>query len=233
MLAHANWCWYDSDLVVTSVRDDLEVERQETRRLPLPSRFDTRLSVSRDGKSFQRCGGRKPFMGPGPEGSFSSRSIWEMPNPIRVGDELWIYYTGANWDENGTVDPSAQSRLSGIDRAVMRLDGFISADADYSGGEVRTPSIQFSGSRLELNVDTGAGGSVLVELQHDNGQPVQGFTANEASFICGNSVRMPVRWGERQDVSELAGKPIKIRFVMRDCKLYAFQFISDHADSRE
>ena len=115
----------------------------------------------------------------------------------------------------------------------MRLDGFISADADYSGGELLTPSIRFSGSRLELNVDTGAGGSVLVELQHDNGQPIQGYTADEAMYICGNSVRMPVCWGDRQDVSELAGKPIKIRFVMRDCKLYAFQFISDQADSRE
>ena len=231
MLAHANWCWYDSELVVTSVRDDLEVERQETRTLQLPSRFDTRLAVSRDGKSFQRCGGRKPFMRPGPEGSFSSRMTWEMPNPIRVGDELWIYYAGVNWDENRTVDPAAQSRLSGIDRAVMRLDGFVSADADYSGGELLTPSIRFSGSRLELNVDTGAGGSVLVELQHDNGQPVPGYTEQEATFICGNSVRMPVCWGERQDVSELAGKPIKIRFKMRDCKLYAFQFMSDRAPS--
>jgi hypothetical protein len=69
----------------------------------------------------------------------------------------------------------------------------------------------------------------LVELQHDNGQPVPGYTEQDATFICGNSVRMPVCWGERQDVSELAGKPIKIRFVMRDCKLYAFQFMSDRA----
>ena len=30
MLAHALWQWYDSDVVVTSMRDDLEVERQET-----------------------------------------------------------------------------------------------------------------------------------------------------------------------------------------------------------
>ena len=233
MLAHANWCWYDSELVVTSMRDDLEVERQETRSLQLPSRFDTRLAVSRDGKIFERCGGRKPFMRPGPEGSFSSRVIWEMPNPIRVGDELWIYYTGVNWDENRIVDPTAQSHLSGIDRAVMRLDGFVSADADYSGGEIITPSIRFAGRRLELNVDTSAGGSVLVELQHENGQPVQGYSEKEATFICGNSVRMPVCWGNRQDVSQLSGKPIKIRFVMRDCKLYAFQFISDHTVSRQ
>ena len=226
MLAHANWYWYDSDVVVTSMRDDLEEERQETRRLPLPSRFDMRLAVSRDGKSFQRCGERKPFMRPGPAGSFSSRIVWGMPNPIRMGDELWIYYTGVNWDENGTVDPVAGRHLSAIDRAVMRLDGFVSADAGYSGGEIITPPILFEGSQLQLNVDTAAGGSVLVELQDENGRPVRGYTEKEAAFTCGNSVRMPVCWGERRDVSELSGKATKIRFVMRDCKLYAFQFVS-------
>ena len=43
MLAHALWQWYDSDVVVTSMRDDLEVERQETRTLDFPTRFDSRL----------------------------------------------------------------------------------------------------------------------------------------------------------------------------------------------
>ena len=226
MLAHALWQWYDSDVVVTSMRDDLEVERQETRTLALPCRFDSRLAVSRDGKSFYRCGGRKPFLRPGPEGSFSSRVVWAMPNPIRMGDELWIYYVGINTGENGIVDPLAERKLTGIDRAVLRLDGFVSADAGYGGGEMVTPPIRFEGRRLELNVDTGAGGSVRVELQDEKGRPVPGYTAKEATFICGNSVRMPVSWGERQEVSELPGKPTKIRFVMRDCKLYAFQFAS-------
>jgi len=36
---------------------------------------------------------------------------------------------------------------------------------------------------------------------------------------------MPVAWGDVRDVSPLAGKPIKIRFLMQDCKLYAFQFV--------
>ena len=65
-----------------------------------------------------------------------------------------------------------------------------------------------------------------VELQHEKGRPVPGYTAKEATFICGNSVRMAVSWGERQEVSELSGKPTKIRFVIRDYKLYAFQFAS-------
>ena len=224
MVANANWYWYDREPVVVSIRDDMDVVRQKTQRIYGPSRFDARLAVSRDGKSFQRCGGRTPFMRPGPEGNFSSRMVWAMPNPVRMGDELWIYYSGTNRDHDGIVDPAAEGHLTGIGRAVMRLDGFVSADAGYSGGEIVTPPLRFEGSQLELNVDTGGGGSVLVELQDENGRPLDSYTIKEAAFICGNSVRIPVSWGKRRDVSELAGKPTKIRFAMRDCKLYAFQF---------
>ena len=107
----------------------------------------------------------------------------------------------------------------------MRLDGFISADADYTGGELTTPPVKFTGKELQLNVDTGGGGSVRVELLDEHGKPIAGYTEADATLLSGNSVRMLVTWGEKQDVSKLAGKPIKIRFVMRDCKLYAFQFV--------
>ena len=118
-----------------------------------------------------------------------------------------------------------RSLLSGIGRAVLRLDGFVSADAGYGGGEIVTPVVRFEGGRLELNVDTGGGGAVRVELQDGEGRPIGGYTEEDASWICGNSVRMPVRWGKSGDVSSLSGRPIRIRFVMRDCKLYAFQFV--------
>jgi len=216
MLAQAHWYWYDRTLL----------EKSETRQAAGPSRFDVRLAVSRDGQNFQRTDQRKPFMRPGLEGGFSSRMVWALPNPIQMGDELWIYYTGTNRDHDGMVDYAAAGHLTGIGRAVMRVDGFVSANADYTGGEIITPPIRFEGVRLELNLDTSAGGSVLVELQEENGQPIKGYTETEATFLCGNSVAMPVTWGKRQDVSELSGKPIKIRFVMRDCKLYAFQFVS-------
>ena len=224
MLANANWYFYPRQRVVTTVRDDLEVARQETQQVYGPSRFDARLSVSRDGVHFQRCGQRRPFLSPGPEGSFSSRMVWAMPNPIRMGDELWFYYSGTNRDHDGLLDPAAKGHLSGIGRAVLRLDGFVSADAEYAGGEIITPIIRFAGKRLELNLDTGGGGSVRVEVQDAYGTPIGGYTEGEASFICGNSVRLPASWGENRDIGGLAGKPIRLRFVLRDCKLYAFQF---------
>ena len=191
-----------------------------------PAGFDVRLAVSRDGVKFRRAGGRKPFMPMGPAGRFDSRFIWAMPDPVRMGDELWIYYVGSNRDHDGYIDTTAaeEKHLTGISRAVLRLDGFVSADADYAGGEITTPLIKFSGKRLELNVDTSGGGSVTVELLDENDKPIPGFSKDDVTPVNGNSVRMPVRWGDRADVSTLAGKPLRLRFHMRDCKMYAFQF---------
>ena len=224
MLANANWYWFDREPVVTTVRDDMDVLRTETQQIYGPSRFDARLSVSRDGVNFTRCGGRRPFLSPGPEGGFSSRMVWAMPHPVRMGDEIWLYYSGANRDHDGLIDPAGEGHLSGIGRAILRLDGFVSADAGYGGGEIVTPVVRFEGEGLELNVDTGGGGAVRVELQDAGGRPLGGYTEKDASWICGNSVRMPVRWGKSGDVGALAGQPVRIRFVMRDCKLYAFRF---------
>ncbi|MBN2296410.1 MAG: hypothetical protein JXM70_28535 [Pirellulales bacterium] len=208
MLAHAFWHWGPKE----------DANSRAT--------FDVRLATSRDSKKFERQGARQPFMRLGPEGRFDSRYVWAMPNPIRMGDEIWIYYVGSNTDHNDHVDPATPGgkRLGAVSRAVMRLDGFVSADAPYEGGQLTTPTIRFAGKKLELNLDTSGGGSVRVELLDEKGEPIEGYTASDAMPLFGNSVRMPVSWGDNTDVSRLAGKPIKIRFIMRDCKLYAFQF---------
>lgn len=209
MFAHAFWHW---------------LYRPGVRGLA-PDTFDVRLAVSRDGKKFERVGGRQAFLRVGTEGTFWSRSVWAMPQPVRMGDELWIYYVGMNKDHAGDqVDPSAAQLRSAITRAVMRLDGFVSADADYLGGELTTPRIRFTGSRLELNVDAGGGGAVQVELLDGQGRPIPGYSLEEADPLCGNSVRMPVSWNGKTDVSSVSSRVIRLRFVMNDCKLYAFHF---------
>ena len=35
---------------------------------------------------------------------------------------------------------------------------------------------------------------------------------------------MPVSWQGRQYLAPLAGRPVRLHFKLRDCKLYAFQF---------
>jgi len=148
-----------------------------------------------------------------------------MPHPIRMNDEIWIYYVGSNRDHDGNLDPAAKGRhLTGIGRTVLRLDGFVSADADHTGGELTTPPLTFGGKQLELNVDATGGGSVVVELLDKSGNPIPGFAKQDAAPVNENSVRSVVHWGDDYDVGQLAGKPIRIRFHLQSCKLYAFQF---------
>jgi hypothetical protein len=106
----------------------------------------------------------------------------------------------------------------------MRLDGFVSVDAEYTGGEFTTPTILFSGDHLTLNTDTSAGGHVRVELQSESAQPLAGLSADECDPINGNFIEKVVSWRGNPSVQAWAGKPVRVRFVMRDAKLYSFKF---------
>ncbi|MCC7499530.1 MAG: hypothetical protein IT160_18260 [Bryobacterales bacterium] len=191
-----------------------------------PDTGNVRLAVSRDGRHFQNPGGRQPFLRLGPAGAFDSRWVWALPRPVRMADELWVYYFGGNRDHASRLDPDAPggAERTGISRAVMRADGFVSADFDYAGGSLITPPVRFAGSRLELNIDTGGGGVGRVELFHADGSPLPGFTLADADQISTNNVRAVASWRGNKDISALAGKPVRLHFKMRAAKLYAFQF---------
>jgi len=188
-----------------------------------PSTMDVQLVTSRDGVQWNRSPQRKPFIALGPEGSFWSRQIYPDGNAIRVGDELWFYFAGLDvHHKEQSLRPSHGAR----GRAVLRLDGFISADAAYTGGELTIRPLTFAGDRLQLNVDTGAGGITRVEIQDESGRPIPGFAASDADEINGNYIRVLASWGGGTEVSSLAGRPVRLRFLMRDTKLYSFQFVS-------
>lgn len=197
----------------------------------LPSTIDVQLVTSRDGIDWNRAPQRKPFLRLGPKGSFWSKTIWPS-NIIRVGDELWIYFIGLDVAHSLDQDRKLAEVLNrkgphkgSHGRAVLRLDGFISADAAYTGGELTTKPLVFSGAKLQLNVDTSAGGTARVEIQDAAGQPIAGFTAADADEINGNHIRVRATWNGKDDVGSLAGKSVRLRFVMRDSRLYSFQFL--------
>ena len=194
---------------------------EQERHAQCPCTMDIQLITSRDGINWNRTPGRRPFIGLGPDGSFWSRQIYPDGNALRVGDELWFYFAGL---DVGHQDQSYDVSHGARGRAVLRLDGFISADAAYTGGELVTKPVVFSGRQLELNVDTGAGGTVNVEIQDEAGIAIPGFCAEESDEINGNYVRKTASWGGSPQVGSLAGKSIRLRFEMRDCKLYSFVF---------
>jgi hypothetical protein len=111
-------------------------------------------------------------------------------------------------------------------RYTIRLDGFVSLHAPLAGGELTTRPIIFSGEELELNYATSAAGGVRVEIQDADGRPLDGFTLAEAEELYGDSTAELAQWKNGKSVASLAGRPVKLRFVVRDGDVYSYRFIS-------
>lgn len=111
-----------------------------------------------------------------------------------------------------------------LERMVLRTDGFSSVRAPYEGGEIVTRTLRFSGSELVINYATSAAGSLRVEIQNSGGNPIAGFAASDAVQIIGDQIERVVTWKGGSDLSRIAGKPVRLRFVMKDADLYSLQF---------
>ena len=106
----------------------------------------------------------------------------------------------------------------------MRLDGFVSLNAPYSGGTVTTLPLTFTGDRLTLNFATSAAGSLRVALLDVAGTPLPGFDLADCDELFGDTVDRTVTWRDSADLSVFAGKPIRLRFELKDADLYSFRF---------
>ena len=180
---------------------------------PLPGVSDGVFMSSRDGIRFHRR--LEAFLRPGRD-----RNNWtERNNAIAVGvvptasDEISLY-----WIENYR-HPTCCLR-----RGTLRLDGFVSAHAGYRGGELVTRPLRFEGKNLVLNFATSAAGSIRVEIQDVNGQAIPRYTLEESPELYGDRVEHVFEWQEGSDVSSLVGKPVRLRFVMKDADLYSLRF---------
>ena len=99
-------------------------------------------------------------------------------------------------------------------RFSLRLDGFASINAPYSGGEMTTVPVIFSGDRLELNYATSAAGQLQVEIQDPSEKSARRFRPGPV----GGPDRRPHRrrgavGSSGANVGALAGRPVRLRFA--------------------
>jgi len=174
---------------------------------------------SRDGKTFRRWG--EALLRPGlNKDKWYNRSnyIWlgmvETKSDLPGGGrEISIYSNESYYKGRG-----ARTR-----RYTFRIDGFVSLHAKLQGGEAITKPLVFQGDRLVVNLSTSAAGSLAVELCDRDGRPIEGFSAADCPEIYGDEIERTVRWNGR-DAGGLAGKPVRLRFILRDADLFAFGF---------
>lgn len=109
-------------------------------------------------------------------------------------------------------------------RYVLRIDGFASVNAPYAAGEMVTKPIRFAGKELVINFSTSGAGSIRIEIQDGGGEPIRGYSVNDCPEVVGDAIDRVVKWRSGSSVSKLAGKPVRLRFVMKDADLYSLRF---------
>lgn len=62
------------------------------------------------------------------------------------------------------------------------------------------------------------------EIQGIDGQPVLGFGGGDCDEVYGDALERTISWKENADIGALAGKPVRLRFAVKDADLYSFQF---------
>ncbi|MFH1006653.1 MAG: hypothetical protein V1800_04010, partial [Candidatus Latescibacterota bacterium] len=150
---------------------------------------DIACAVSRDGVLFDRF--RTPYVPLGRIGEVDGGTLYMSAGMVRRGDEIYQYYGGTPFT-HGDYELERDCYAGAIRRVVQRLDGFVSADAAYSGGQIITPQVKFEGTHLQLNVDCSALGEVWVELLDERALPIEGFTMDDAVSVDRNGVAQEV-----------------------------------------
>src|SRR6185436_4938764 len=112
-------------------------------------------------------------------------------SPVRVGDELWLYYSCWDgdhlvWNRDGTTFYKGRTRIARTARAVLRWDGFVGLNAESLGELVTKPLVPAS-SQLAVNA-AATKGSVRVELQSEGGKPLHGYSLRDCQRLKGNDV---------------------------------------------
>ncbi len=192
--------------------------------------FETHLAVSGDGVNFFRY--RKPYVASGlvgdregVRGDLDCGLISWGVGMIRAGDLVYQYYSGTRRVHGAPAEIMERGmKGTGVFAVKQRLDGFVSAEADHGGGELLTKPFVFQGQRLLLNVECSGLGEVWVEIQGKEGRPIVGYALDDAVSIDRNGTAQEVWWSGGPNVSQLAGRPVRLRFRMRSAKLFAFEF---------
>jgi hypothetical protein len=184
--------------------------------------WDTLFMAGRDGTTFHvwpeafiRPGIQRPgswFYGQGG----TARGMVETPSTFVGGPPELSFYVKDNARSGGPY------RLR---RYNLRLDGFASLYAPLTGGTVTTKPLTFTGSQLEINFSTSAGGRLRIELQDAEGTPCPGFSLDDCDLQYGDQHDRVVSWNGETNVRFLAERPVRLRIELKDADLFSFQFV--------
>lgn len=195
------------------------------------------LMWSRDGFVWERLPDRPSFIANGDPGEWDAGSV-SFGSLIPEADRIRIYYIGVNVPQHEKRLP----RVRGTGLASIGKDRWIGQQAGPEGGYLLTRQFIFEGKHLEVNCRSGVqrppspelGGLLRAEVlqqpvEHNPAEPYPGFSmdACDPVTVTDNPCKM-LTWKGSSDLSVLRGKPVYIRFYLRNASLYTFRVLTEN-----
>ena len=182
------------------------------------------LDCSRDGRIWTRVGAGQPFMALNPNHDTWDASIMRPVSMLEVGDEIWIYYFGAptELESDNANYPKSQPVDWSAGLAKLPRDRFASINASKDTGTLITRPLNFHGSKLHVNAAVAPGGRLRVGIATRDGKPVPSYDTADCLPIDGDGIDLPVAWKGREELAGLDDSQVRLRFQMRDAKLFSF-----------
>ena len=200
-------------------------ENDECAKGKFPKLTEVELGYSRDGFHFSRPD-RTSFIAASRQEGASDRGYVRPIGSVCtvVGDKLYFYYCGFSG-----VAPDGQKHFyagGSTHVAFLRRDGFASMDANAEESELVTRPVTFQGTHFFVNA-AATQGEVRAEVLDENGHPIPPFTAQNCAPITVDKTLQAVQWEGAKDLSTLRGRPVRIRFVLKNASLYSFWISPD------
>ncbi|MCM4173508.1 hypothetical protein DHD32_18690 [Arenibacter sp. TNZ] len=175
--------------------------------------IDVQLAVSHDNRNWERVADQQTFLPLGTTGSWDDGMLFCAP-VFNHGDKTVIYYSG--WDNSHN---SKEQRHSGIGRATLRLNGFVSLDAGHAA-TVTTKPIQRADGPLFVNADA-SNGFLRVALIDAEGNTIPGYSLEDCYPIDKDGTVQTVRWKKHSELP-IRENGLSIKFEMENTELYGF-----------
>ena len=181
--------------------------------------IDIQLVSSRDGRTWERVGDRRPIVEMGQRGEFDGGFIRAAESFVEDGDELRLYYTGMDHPHGGQKKGRWQRAIGMASWPKDRLVGLHSGN----NGEVATTSMP-AGRELHVNADASKG-QITAEVLDESGAVVSGLDGASCVPLSADSLDHVFRWADAPSPDNAPAER-SVRLRLRNAEVFSVWFSS-------
>jgi len=212
------------------------------------------LAYATDPLHWHRFAERKKWIVNGPMGSADFGLVKIETHRLEFGSDWWFPYKAINRPHQDFIGLAKMASLEELRKThpnYVELPGFqdwnqywkrcksmrytmgvgrcqagrVSFAQPSSGqeGRLTTDPVVLENETLLINASIARGGEFRVAVLNESGDSIPGFTEENCLPFGGDQLAAPVRWRERA-LRELIGTPVRLRFKLRNARLYSYHF---------